>query len=58
MEIISGEYILRGTNRCVIEPAPDKMRMRVFVGTNDKGERIKVYVQRIEKIEEDEKGRQ
>ena len=54
MEIITKDYVLQGTNRCVIEPAPDRMRLRVFVGTNDKGEKIKVYVQRIEKIDETE----
>lgn len=55
MKIISGDYILQGTNLGVIEPAPDKLRLRVFVGTNDKGEKVKVYVQRIEKIEPDKK---
>lgn len=52
MEIITKDYVLRGTNRCVIEPAPDRLRLRVFVGTNDKGEKVKVYVQRIEKMDE------
>ncbi|WP_343320239.1 hypothetical protein [Sphingobacterium multivorum] len=54
MEIISKEYILQGTNRIVFEPAPDRLRMRVFIGTNHKGEKVKVYVHRIEQINEHE----
>lgn len=53
------EYILQGTNESIIEPALDRRRLRVFIGTNDMGEKVKVYVSRIEKMETTEqmKGR-
>lgn len=51
------QYKITSTNRIVIEPVPDFLRLLECFGTNEKGEDIKVYIYRVEKISEDKKTR-
>jgi len=49
------KYNIRWTNRIITEPAPDFLRLLEYIGTNEKGEAIKVFIHRIEKIKESKK---
>ncbi len=49
------KYNIKWTNRIITEPAPDFLRLLEYIGTNEKGEAIKVFIHRIEKIKESKK---